>query len=320
MLSYRSFRNIDPPLLLELWNSSAQTRGVGRLAGCDNLEQLVFSKPYFDPSGLVLAFDDDRLVGFVHAGFGADELESRLDRTQGVICSLLVRPEFRRRGIGTELLRRGERFLVERGAEAIYAGSLHPLNPFYLGLYGGSESPGVLETNPEASAFLKARGYGPAEAALVYQRKLEGPPSIDDSRLPLIRREIEILAEPWPMPDTWWQGCTYGPLPTLRYEMLERTTRVLVGQAWAWKMEAFERVAGASMFGLTHLSIRQERRRHGFATLLLQSVLRHLYEEGVNIIEAQTMARNQAAIGLYEKFRFQHVDTGQVYRKLDVAP
>ena len=36
------------------------------------LEQLVFSKPYFDPAGLIIALVDNVPVGFVHAGFGAN--------------------------------------------------------------------------------------------------------------------------------------------------------------------------------------------------------------------------------------------------------
>ncbi len=117
MTTYRTFRNNDPPKVLQLFNLQARlSRGFGYLTGCDVLEQLVFSKPYFDRAGLFLAFDDDRLVGLCHAGFGCDETNSRLDTSVGTICMLLVHPEYRRQGIGAALIAQGQAYLRERGA------------------------------------------------------------------------------------------------------------------------------------------------------------------------------------------------------------
>src|SRR5690606_20222928 len=118
--------------------------GFARLSGCDTLERYVFSKPYFDREGLILAEVDGKVVGMGHFGFGCDETFSHLDRTHGTACMLLVHHAYRRRGIGSKLLELGQAYLRERGTVYQYAGSLHPINPFYLGLYGGSESPGIL--------------------------------------------------------------------------------------------------------------------------------------------------------------------------------
>ena len=41
------------------------------------LERYVLSKPTFDPQGLIVATDEDKLVGFAHAGFGPDEQGQR---------------------------------------------------------------------------------------------------------------------------------------------------------------------------------------------------------------------------------------------------
>lgn len=315
MISYRTFRNSDPPRIVELWNTSAPGRGWGQIANCDYLEQLIFAKTYFDPAGLVLAFDDQWLVGFAHAGFGSDETQSQLDPAHGVIAAILVRPEARRKHIGAELLRRSENYLIDHGARTLFAGGVHPCNPFYLGLYGGSESPGILSSDAAALDFLKSQGYKVVEKVRCFQRRLQRAPTVEDTRLPLLRREIEILAEPWPMPDNWWQGCTMGPLATLRYEMVERTTRQLVGSAWAWKMDSFERKTGVATFGITNFRILPERRQHGFGTLLLHSMMRHLFEEGVGLIEVQTMEHNEAAVKLYGKLGFEEVDVGLIHER-----
>src|SRR5262249_53825853 len=141
VLDYRTFRNDDPPRLAALWNDVFTGRGAVRLRTSSPLERFVFAKPYFDRDGLILALDNGVPVGFAQAGCGAKEAEAALARENGIICAVGVRPTHRRRGAGTELVRRCEAYLTARGATAVYAGPMRPLDPFYLGLYGGSELP-----------------------------------------------------------------------------------------------------------------------------------------------------------------------------------
>lgn len=314
MISYRTFHNSDPPKILDLWNSAATARGFGRINGCDTLEQYLFSKPYFDRNGLFLAEEDGKVVGLGHGGFGCDDSFAQLDTGYGVLCMLLVHHDHRRKGIGTELLRRVQGYLRDRGATHQYAGALHPLNPFYLGLYGGSELPGILESDVEMTRFVQNRGYTRIDTCTVYDRRLDTAATVEDNRLPLLRREVDILVEPWPIPPSWWHACTMGPMITLRYEMVERSTRAPIGHAWAWEMDTFGNRWRFPTVGITNFHIAEERRRYGFASLLLQGILKHLQDQRVGIVEIQTMQRNVAARGLYEKFGFQQVDTGHAYQ------
>src|SRR6185369_13147557 len=103
------------------------------------------------------------VVGFVHAGFGANASETALATETGVICAVVVRLDYRRKGIGRELVARAERYLRERGAREIFAGESGRRNPFYLGLYGGAESAGLLESDAAAAPFFKSLGYRPVE-------------------------------------------------------------------------------------------------------------------------------------------------------------
>jgi ribosomal protein S18 acetylase RimI-like enzyme len=56
-------------------------------------------------------------------------------------------------------------------------------------------------------------------------------------------------------------------------------------------------------------------RRQGYATYLLNEILRHQQQQGVAVIETQTMQQNMAALGMYEKLGFCEVDRGTVFRK-----
>ena len=61
----------------------------------------------------------------------------------GVICPVLVRPDCAEAEVAAGLLEQCEQYLRSRGAKIIHGGGLRPFNPFYVGLYGGSELPGI---------------------------------------------------------------------------------------------------------------------------------------------------------------------------------
>ncbi len=56
------------------------------------LDRLVFSKPYFEQAGLIIATDNDRAIGFAHAGFGPVDDESALSTEIGSSILAVVRP------------------------------------------------------------------------------------------------------------------------------------------------------------------------------------------------------------------------------------
>src|SRR3989442_1948213 len=66
-LEYRSYRNDDPPSLVEIWNEAFLSRGAVQIRHGSALERFVFAKPYFDPDGLIVAVQDGVRVGFAHA-------------------------------------------------------------------------------------------------------------------------------------------------------------------------------------------------------------------------------------------------------------
>src|SRR5262249_36231063 len=146
------------------------------------LEMLVLAKPYFDPTGLIVAVEAKEVVGFAHAGFGPNEDGSAADKGSGAVCLLGVLPSHRRRGIGSALLERAESYLKQQGSKTILAGAIRPLTPFYLGLYGGSEVPGFLSGDRNAGPFFLRRGYEPCETSLILDRRLDRPFTVADGR------------------------------------------------------------------------------------------------------------------------------------------
>ena len=158
-LLIRPFRNDDPPKLAQVWNASCAGRGSYPIEHGAVWDRWVMSKPYFSPADLLVAEKAGEVVGFVLSGFGGGITGAKLDLNHGVVCLLAVRPDHRRQGVGRRLFQAAEQNLASRGALRVVAGSQRPHNPYGLGIYGGVDSPGILESDPSAHAFMKAVGW-----------------------------------------------------------------------------------------------------------------------------------------------------------------
>jgi len=315
---YRSFRNSDPPALVEVWNESLTGRGAVRLRGSLPLEYCVFAKPYFDPAGLVLAHEDGVCAGFAHAGFGANETASGLSHAAGATCMLAVRPAFRRRGIGSELLRRSEEYLRQRGARSAFVGAHRPVDPFYLGLYGGSELPGLLDSDDGAGQFFSRRGYVRRQATAVLQRRLSEPLRLLDPRCPALRQRYELHVEAPPARDsTWWETCVFGLIEPLRFALVERPAPTAVASLLVYELEGFSWRWGQPAVGLARLQVRPELRRQGLARLLLFQALRYVQDQCFELAEIQVPEENEACLRLCQGLGFTRVDTGRLYQRQD---
>ena len=279
------------------------------------LENYVYSKTYFDPAGLTVAVEDGSIVGFSHAGFGPNTMQTALQHSIGVLCAIGVRPQYRRRGIGTELLQRAETYLRNAGAQEFYAGPMSPFNPFYFGVYGGSELPGFLDSDQCARPFLERQSYHACDTTLLLQRQLTNPLTLTDARFGALRRRYDVRIVPRTGTGTWWQECSCGPIETVEFRLEEKNSGQQVGQTSVWEMDLFGWRWNQPSVGIIEVEIKHELRRQGLAKFLLGQMLRYLQEQFFGIAEVQTMENNTPALGLYKSLGFVQVDTGRIYKK-----
>jgi ribosomal protein S18 acetylase RimI-like enzyme len=315
LIHYRSFHNSDTPLLVDVWRAQPPARGLAQPVSVELFEEAVLAKPYFENDGLILAFDDDAAVGFVHAGFGPTEDGAGLNHRFGVTSLLLVRPSHHQTEVGRELLARSENYLHGRGAEVLYAGGIRPLDPFYLGLYGGSELPGVIVSDEFGNALYQAAGYREIDRVIVHQRELAGfRPPVD--RLQMQIRRTSVMEETHDAPPrTWWEACALEHFQVICFDLIQRDETLRAASARFWLLDTFAAGWGVRAAGLYDLEVVADRRRHGLALFLLADAFRRLAAQGIAVIEVQTMAANTAARGLYRKLGFREVDQGVAYRK-----
>lgn len=314
MVWYRPFRNDDPPRLLRLWHACNLGRGAAEGFGCDAFEVLLFSQPYFDRRELIMAGDGDKAIGYVHVGYGPKPDGSALNHELGVVCAIMVDPEYRRKGIGSELLRLGIEQLRERGATTIVAGPSPSCDPFYIGLYGGARVSGFLESDPYATPFMQSRGFEPIVAHTVFHRNLDESRDPVNFRVVTVRRRMELAVGPDPPEPPWWWLTRFGRLDTARFLLVPKRGGPAVAGITVVGLDLYVRKWNARAVGLLDLFVPEDARRNGYAQTLLLEVCRRLREELVSNVEVHVLEGNEAGTKLLKSCAFQAVDRGIVYR------
>lgn len=314
VIAYRTFRNTDPPQILRLWNSCGFGRGAAGLRSCDVLDDVAFAPTYFDPSGLLVAEENGRVVGYVHAGFAPDATSSRLDHRQGIINALIVAPDYRGRGVGRELLARGEEYLRSRGATTIIAGPAGA--PFYHGIYGGAEFAGFLESDPLIHGFLESQRYRKAETWLVMQRNLARTRDPISAKILSLRRSTVLTTnEADPLPNWWW-STRLGRLETRRESLLQKATGATIADLAIVLLDFYYNCWGGRAAGILDLKVEHSFRRQGYGRQLLVETCKRLREEGVDLVEGRVLDVDAPCVKVFESAGFHVVDRGYTYIRM----
>ena len=317
MTHFRPFRNDDPPALAALWNRSLPERGTARPLSPHEFDYQVANRVHFEAAGLVVAERDGRVVGFVHAGFGPEEPigpPHRLNHALGTIAMLVVEPGLDDDALEAGLVAEAERYLRARGAVVLYAGGQLPLNPFYWGIYGGSEWAGILI---EHTAFVRAvtrAGYEPVSETVLMEADLTGPEARDPRSL-LIRRATRVEVDDDATPPNWWEALALGDFRPTVFRLLAKNEATELARATTWDMSRFGRLDGCSRTGLIEMEVAGPYRRKGFGRHLVGEILRHARAEMTSIVVLQTRATNLPALQLYESLGFERVGTTVLYRR-----
>ncbi|HMP06742.1 MAG TPA: GNAT family N-acetyltransferase [Lacipirellulaceae bacterium] len=315
MYLLRPFLNSDPPRLAAIWRNQSPQRGLLQPMTAPLLEYGVFSKLHFDRQGLVVAMRDGEAAGFVHAGFGPSDDGLALDTSLGTTHVLMVDPAERETDLPDLLLAASEQYQRSRGATVCYAGGINPLNSFYLGLYGGSEIPGVLQTDALLQQTCLRNGYREIDRVRIMQcdeARVRPPVSRE---LRIIKRTTQVVEAIDPPAKTWWEACVWGSLQRDCFQLVEAASGREQARATFWDMQPLSACWGMSTAGLVELYVLPELRRRGYASYLFGEATRVLRRRGVSTIEAQVMASNEAASNFYSKLGFTEIDHGIVFRK-----
>lgn len=316
MTRLRPFRNGDPPALADLWNRGLPAAGVARPLGAHDFDAMVIDRADFDAEGLLVAERDGRLVGFAHAGFGPAEPEGpshRLDRELGTVAMLVVDPELDDPELERALMIGAEGYLRGRGASVIYAGGQHPLDPFYRGIYGGSEFAGILSSHRAFLRAVYALGYEPVATTVMLEADLAGPEP-RDPRAPLIRRLARVEVVDDAVSASWWDNRALTSFCPTEFRLLAKADDTQLAGATLWEMRGFDQPDGRSRLGLIALEVDPDHRRKGYGRHLISAILKRARDDLADAVAVQTRITNAPALALYEALGFTRVETSTLFR------
>lgn len=312
----RPFSNGDPPALARLWNTGLPLRGAARPLGPHEFDALVPGKLHFEHTGLLVAEHEGKIVGFVHAGFGAEQPEGpshALCREMGTVGLLVMDPTHDDPALEQRLIVAAERYLRERGASIVYAGGQYPVNPFYWGIYGGSEWAGILSSHTSFHRAVLRAGYEPVSTSVLLEVDLE----TCDARDPLaaiLRRRARVETTEDVMLRGWWDAVAIGPFRPTEFRLVSRSDERELARAVTWDMGALGFGNGRGCIGLVALDVHPSFRRQGLGRHLVAEILRQTREQLTGVVAVQTSSTNLPALGLYRALGFITIETSTLYR------
>ena len=315
MISYRPFLNSDVPHIVAIWKNRGHDPALTREISADLFDRLVLSKLYFDRHGLIMALERDAIVGFVHAGFGPNADESQLDNSRGVVSLLLTRADCNDAQIADGLLKQAENYLAARGAQSIAGIGVGALCPFYLGLYGGCDLPGVFDSDQERTEFFKRNGYRPQDRIACYRKEITAfRPSLNRLTIRLRRsQQIEFVSDP--AARSWWDACTQGCLPQLLAVTRSLGAKETFAKALFWDMQTLTGPAAERTMGLSRIEISDPTAPPGTAEYLLEECFHYLQQQGIQHVLGQCAEEDRACAKILEGTGMQRYDTGTLWSK-----
>jgi GNAT superfamily N-acetyltransferase len=228
---------------------------------------------------------------------------------------LLVSPHSDRANIAAELMAASESYLRGKGAQRLYAGSQFPLNPFYLGMYGGSDTAGVLASNIGWCQLLNVSGYRPKVQRVLAGRPLAGfRPPIDRQQMQL-RRKFKVLGPHDVLPDNWWDAGVWSMHEWTRFDLALAGGGEPIVSATFWDVEPLARSWGVQTVGLARLDDTPEARAEGLTTFLLAEVLRQFQASGYAHFEAQAAAEDESLRAVFQQLGLAEYDQGSLWAK-----
>ncbi|GGH76340.1 GNAT superfamily N-acetyltransferase [Pullulanibacillus pueri] len=179
MITYRTYEPGDEKQIVALWNETLEMDPTNP----KRFRNLILLDANFDPTGLQLAFDDDKLIGALYGlhrklpMYGLD-----LEAENGWITFFFVSPEYRLQGVGNQLLENAVQFFKEHGQTTIFFASYAPN---YI-------VPGIDKENyPKAASFLESKGFKTVYPCVAMDRNLVSFKLSDEIKSLVKERENE---------------------------------------------------------------------------------------------------------------------------------
>lgn len=311
MVSIKPFTNSDPVHVRMLWEKKAlETPWLYKPISCELLDEQVFGNILFDPKGFLLAFEDDRPVGMIHASFLPDYAWEGPSTHYGVIVAPIIAPDVENGWeIEAELILAAEKYLKEKGIKVWCAGGCEKLSPFYTGLYGHGIPHGFFEQDQKTIDLFLKMGYHQhmkfSRFALDTQDYL--PPTT--IRIRESRQRFKVLMNEPSIARSWWEANVYRNFRTYEWNAFLKDNSSVdpIGGALLHQMNSNERNLHCI---LSDIGVSEAYLRLGIGSILLSTLVHDI----VNIlysavhIEITVLDKDERFLAFLKRHCFKSVE------------
>jgi len=299
-----------PALTAFLNKAFAGHRHYAAIAEADFAER-VLVRPEFDARGLILAMDDERVAGAVHAiKPPATGPAARSSETRHHIAWLAVDPHYRKTRLGSRLLSAAENYLYYC---PIYFAALNA--PFYgimerlwAPWYGSTESMTISAVNDrELVTWLGKRGYqvsNPGDVTLsasLQGREQPADPGLEERNLRLIPIDER---SPWQRDEPAYRLRAWGSNGGRRYGGL-----VVADGDRAVGSVVWYPMPDPTIAALAWINLERQYRGLRYGSYLLDRGLAEMAARGYKCVEVHVHTKdNPEAFSLFRRRGFEVID------------
>ncbi len=304
VVEIRTFLNSDVPQLVELWNRQQPLSGRLPAVSAAMLETHVFSKAYFDPTGLIFATASGLVVGAVLCGFAPRPTLSQLDFRIGIVSHAIV-DQAAPVPTWPQLWAATLDYYRAHQSETLFWGSRFPESPFLSGFCGGTFVPGAAASDANQTSRLLQYGFGDCGEIGVLKLEVESFKPPIDRRVVMAKRSYDVRLTLDPLPESWWQHNVFAFRHQLDFRMVERKSNRICGLVSFCNSRPQDAGWDSRFLGIAQIVVNNELQRSGLGQAMLFDAIKDLGQRGVVEIEAQVPRPNAACHSMLTKIGFR---------------
>jgi N-acetylglutamate synthase-like GNAT family acetyltransferase len=239
VVTIRTFHNSDLAALAKVIREHFATAGLVTATNALQLDRFVCARLRFDPRQLLVAEDNQQIVGCCHwvpSGSGPDG-----GGNGAMIALLCVSTPTDRDAVAAQLLAAAEGDWRKESIDRVRAGATAADRSPYMGLLPHGAIAGIADQDRDTGRWLVAAGFTPSERLQVWEAPLNRWSVPFDRQLTQLRRTITIQRAPQaiegPLADPlrrWFDQCAMASYEVAIYQAIDSRRRTVLAEVEYW--------------------------------------------------------------------------------------